>query len=271
MSYFLNLCIIHILWWKCSCFLPVGYGWKQMAADRERGLEVSEWATDGKVHMPPSPLSLPAVPWLTVGRFWPHPGWGWIEDHGEEWSVLRIEMVIRHQFVARNLTLEWRSTVAMNQPVPQEHLFKTACEKSKRWSCFSFLLHFRKDKTQLPFLFEVKNHTGTFRALGEYIFFTEEEKCLVTEVLPVVCEDTVLQCNSIQLCWLEFLCWRVLYCNSEHANYFKGCKIVEHNSVKDKSQFCLSQSVFKNTNVFVKFAVVVIHGSYCSVLFLILY
>lgn len=65
-----------------------------MAADRGRGLESSEWATDGKAHMPPSPLSLPAVPWLTVGRLWPHPGWGWIEDHGEEWSVLRIEMVI---------------------------------------------------------------------------------------------------------------------------------------------------------------------------------
>ena len=47
--------------------------------------------------MPPSPLSLPAVPWLTVGRFWPHPGWGWIEDHGEEWSVLRIEMVLWDQ------------------------------------------------------------------------------------------------------------------------------------------------------------------------------
>lgn len=81
----------HVLCWKCSCFLPVGKGWKQMAADRGRVLGSREWATDGKAHMPPSPLSLPAVPWLTVGRYWPGPGWGWREDLGEEWSVPIIE------------------------------------------------------------------------------------------------------------------------------------------------------------------------------------
>lgn len=56
-------------------------------------LESSERATDGKAYMPLSPLSLPTVPWLTVGRFWPHPGWGWIEDHGWEWGSWRIEKV----------------------------------------------------------------------------------------------------------------------------------------------------------------------------------
>lgn len=85
----------------------------------------------------------------------------------------------------------------MNQPRPQEHFFKTAFEKASS-DLALVILHFRKNKPQSPFLFEEKYHTGTSLALGEHIFFTEEEKCRMKEVLPAVCEDTVLQYNSIQ-------------------------------------------------------------------------
>lgn len=102
-----------------GCWQRKGFG-KQRVSNR--------W----KAHMPPSPLSLPTVPWLTVGRFWPHPGWGWIEDYGEEWSVLKnrngylrpvcLEKFNVGQFRSHLIGDKWK-IVAKNQPGPQELSF----------------------------------------------------------------------------------------------------------------------------------------------------
>lgn len=67
-SHSLNLSSCVSWWWKFSCFLTVGQGWKQMAVDRGRGLERGQWATDGKAHMPPSPPSLPNSPVTICGK-----------------------------------------------------------------------------------------------------------------------------------------------------------------------------------------------------------
>lgn len=68
--------------------------------------------------MPPSPLSLPAVPWLTVGRLWPQPGWGWWEDH-RDWCVLITKTVSGNSVLGGVsfclIGIKW-IMVAMTQP-----------------------------------------------------------------------------------------------------------------------------------------------------------
>lgn len=75
-----------------GCWQRKGFG-KQWVSNRWKGAYASK---------SPQPASSPVT---NCGKIWLHPGWGWIEDHGEEWSVLRIEMVIWDQFVSGNLTV----------------------------------------------------------------------------------------------------------------------------------------------------------------------
>lgn len=72
-----SVSMVQITSWKCLSFLPVRLGWKQMAIDRGRGFG-RQWVSNRwkGAYASKSPLSLPAVPCLTVGRF-RAPGWGW--------------------------------------------------------------------------------------------------------------------------------------------------------------------------------------------------